>query len=264
MAALLSLLLIITISILLTRVATIALVHTGLSKESARFQARSAFTGVGFTTSESERIVGHPVRRRIVMLMMLIGNAGIVTAVSTLILTFVDPTESGTIVIKVVLLIGGLVGLFALAMSSWVDKQLGHLIDWVLTRYTDLDIRDYAGLLHLAGEYRIAELQVQASDWLANKTLAQLELRDEGVIVLGVHQEGDQYLGTPKGDITLRPGETIIVYGRATALAELDQRRRGWIGEREHDAAVGEQEDIALEERKASSGGSSQPTRTNA
>lgn len=252
MAAVLSLLLVVTISILLTRVATIALVHTGLSKESARFQARSAFTGVGFTTSESERVVGHPVRRRIVMLMMLIGNAGIVTAVSTLILTFVNPTASGTLVIKVAFLVGGLVVLFAIAMSSWVDRQLGRLIDWFLARYTDLEVRDYASLLHLAGEYRIAELQVQPTDWLANKTLTQLALRDEGIIVLGVHREGNRYLGTPKGDVTLRPGETLIVYGRAAALADLDQRRSGHVGEREHRVAIAEQEDVALEERKAS------------
>ena len=37
-------------------------VATGTSSELARFQARSAFTGVGFTTSEAESVVLHPVR----------------------------------------------------------------------------------------------------------------------------------------------------------------------------------------------------------
>lgn len=88
MAPILSLLLVVSISILITRVATVALTHTGLSREAARFQARSAFTGVGFTTQESEKVVNHPVRRRVVLGLMLVGNAGIVTAVSSLILTF--------------------------------------------------------------------------------------------------------------------------------------------------------------------------------
>jgi len=39
---------------------TVALTHTGLSRESARFQARSAFTGAGFTTSEPGWTVGSP------------------------------------------------------------------------------------------------------------------------------------------------------------------------------------------------------------
>ncbi len=86
MLPILSLLLIVVLSILITRIATIALIHTGLSRESARFQARSVFTGAGFTTTESENVVRHPVRRRIVMLLMLLGNAGIVTAVASLML----------------------------------------------------------------------------------------------------------------------------------------------------------------------------------
>jgi Trk-type K+ transport system membrane component len=83
-------------SILITRVATIALTHTGLTKASAKFQARSAFSGAGFTTSESEMVVNHPVRRKIVMLLILLGNAGLVTAVSSLILTFVRQGDSAT------------------------------------------------------------------------------------------------------------------------------------------------------------------------
>lgn len=48
------------VAIPITRIATIALTHTGLSRQTARFQARSAFTVVGYTTSESEKLVNHP------------------------------------------------------------------------------------------------------------------------------------------------------------------------------------------------------------
>jgi len=85
-----TLLLVVSFSIIITRIATIALTYTGLARESARFQARSAFTGVGFTTSESENLVNHPVRRRILMLLMLFGNAGIVTAIASVVMTFVS------------------------------------------------------------------------------------------------------------------------------------------------------------------------------
>ena len=64
MTAILSLLLVVTLSILVTRIAAVALRHTGLARQTARFQARSAFSGAGFTTSESEKVVNHPVRRR--------------------------------------------------------------------------------------------------------------------------------------------------------------------------------------------------------
>src|SRR3954447_23513363 len=88
MVALASVLVIALLSMLITRVATVALAQTGMSRESARFQARSALSGVGFTTSEAESVVNHPVRRRIVQALMVVGSAGVVTAAASLILSF--------------------------------------------------------------------------------------------------------------------------------------------------------------------------------
>lgn len=89
MIAIFTLLLIVIISLIVNRVATVALMFTGMSRDAARFQARSAFTGAGFTTLESEQIVTHPVRRRIVLLLMLLGNAGFVTMIATLLGGFI-------------------------------------------------------------------------------------------------------------------------------------------------------------------------------
>ncbi|MGZ3673172.1 MAG: potassium transporter TrkA, partial [Ktedonobacterales bacterium] len=51
MVALVSFLLVLTLSLIIERIATVALTLTGLSRDAAAFQARSAFTGTGFTTS---------------------------------------------------------------------------------------------------------------------------------------------------------------------------------------------------------------------
>ena len=64
MLAIISLLLIVALSLIVTRTAAVALTYTGLSQQAASFQARSAFTGVGYTTSEAESLVNHPVRRQ--------------------------------------------------------------------------------------------------------------------------------------------------------------------------------------------------------
>ena len=73
MGALVSLLVTIALSLLITHIASMALTMTGLSRDLAKFQARSAFTGVGFTTNEAEKVVAHPVRRRILMLLAAVG-----------------------------------------------------------------------------------------------------------------------------------------------------------------------------------------------
>jgi hypothetical protein len=249
MIAIISLLLVVVISILVTRVATVALTHTGLSKEAARFQARSAFTGVGFTTSESEKVVGHPVRRRILLLLMLLGNAGIVTAMTSLILGFISAQSAGSVTLRIVILLSGLVLLWTVASSQWLDQHLSKIISRALKRYTRLDVQDYASLLHLAGEYEVTELQVEPTDWLANEPLQDLKLRDEGVLVLGITREDRSYVGAPRGSTKILTGDTLILYGRATALERLDQRRRGRRGDREHEVAVVEQKEIVEKEQ---------------
>ncbi|MDB4786514.1 MAG: hypothetical protein P8M30_20545 [Planctomycetaceae bacterium] len=127
MIAILSLLFVVVISLLIVRVATVALTLTGLSRELARFQARSAFTGSGFTTQESEQIMQHPVRRRIIMLLMLLGNAGIVTVISSLFLSLTSESENGSITdhlwFCITVLAGGLAGLSFLAYSSWLVQK---------------------------------------------------------------------------------------------------------------------------------------------
>ena len=161
MVPILSLLLVLGISMVLTRVAAVALVHTGLGREAARFQARSAFTGVGFTTSEAEQVVGHPVRRRIVMWLMLVGNVGIVTAMSSLLLSFIDLRSSNAAWLGLSVLAGGLLLLIVLASSAWVDRHLCSAISWALRRWTDLDARDYARLLHLREDYGVTWLRIR-------------------------------------------------------------------------------------------------------
>jgi len=85
-AAILTLMIVLTLSLVVTRAATVALTATGMSREAARFQARSAFSGAGFTTTESESVVRHPVRRRIIMWLMLAGSAGIVAVIASVVL----------------------------------------------------------------------------------------------------------------------------------------------------------------------------------
>lgn len=248
MGAILSLLIILTLSILITRIATVALTHTGLSRESARFQARSAFTGVGFTTSESEKIVGHPLRRRIVLLLMLLGNAGIVTAISTLILSFIEIEGIKSAGLHLAAITAGIVLLWTVASSQYIDQKLSVVISWALRRSKKFRIHDYANLLHLTADYRISELAVQASDWLAGCVLTTTKLRDEGVIVLGITRDDGTYIGAPGGNTRILPGDHLILYGRDSSIEKIDRRRKGSAGDSDHAAAVAEQNKIEQQE----------------
>ncbi len=250
MIPIISLLVALIISLLITRIATVALTLTGLSQQSARFQARSAFTGVGFTTTEAEKVVNHPVRRRILMLLMLLGNVGIVTVIASIILTFVDSTGGIAWYWSLLWLTLGLGFIWIVATSQWLDQRLSVLIGWALKRWAKMDVRDYAAVLHLSGDYGVMELQVEAEDWLAEKRLADLDLPDEGVLVLGIRRLDGTYVGAPKGPTRIKADDTLLLYGRSPVLADLDQRRADITGEAAHHRLVAEQRNVLAEQER--------------
>jgi hypothetical protein len=250
MAALISVFVVAAISIVVTRIGAIALTHTGLSREVARFQARSAFLGVGFTTNEAEAVVNHPVRRRIVSALILLGNVGIVSAGASLVLSFTRATGEQAAARAGVLAIGLLV-LVLLVRLPAVSRALSHAITAALRRWTDLEVRDYEELLELAGDYGVMELLVEEGDWLADGTLGELGLRDEGVVVLGLRRPGGEYVGAPGSSTAIRAGDTLTIYARTSRLCELDERRPGDQGDLAHRDAVAEQDAIEAAEAEA-------------
>lgn len=109
MVGIVAVLVLVTLSLIVTRVGASALEATGVSRDLAHFQARSAFTGVGYTTDEAESVARHPVRRRIVLTLMLLGNAGIVSVVASLVLGFSDAGGRDALLRLGVLVVGLLV-----------------------------------------------------------------------------------------------------------------------------------------------------------
>lgn len=246
----LTVIIIITFSVLVTKVATIALMHTGLSRQSAKFQARSAFTGVGYATQESENIVNHPVRRKIIMSLMLLGNAGIVSVIAGLLLTLLNEKDPHNLSIatRLGLLLSGIILLIFLFNSKMVNHWLSRLIHFALQRYTKLNITDYSGLLHLSGEYEISEIFVKENDWLAKKSLTELALPKEGLFILGINRKNGNYLGIPSHDSVICPGDTLVIYGRSSAIKRINLRKKGSHGNFERKLSEKENKKIKHQE----------------
>lgn len=246
MIGVLSLLVALTLSLIVTRVAAMALMFTGLSRESAKFQARSAFTGCGFTTNESEQTVTHPVRRHIIMLLMLLGNIGVATVGATVMVSFMSTSTAshGERLTLLSLLAMGLIAMWLVFSSRKVERHMNRIIAWSLKKFTDLDVRDYVALLELSRGYAITEMLVDTGDWLANKGLASLRLSDEGILVLSIRGQDGMFHGTPRGEDIIQAGDTLILYGDIDDIEKLDRRRAGHSGDREHLEAVEEQEEF--------------------
>ena len=244
MAPIVTLLVTVTISLLTTRVGAIALQLTGLTPEVARFQARSAFTGVGFTTGESETLVNHPVRRQILMMLMFWGNIGIAAVIATTIASFANK-DAGfeQVLLKIGVLLLGIAILWAVFTSRWVDDWISRWVEYALVTWTNVDVCDYTSLLHLHNGYVVVEIQVRSDDWIQGKSLAEANLSSEGVLVLGLTRLSEVYVGSPNGQTEIQSGDTLTVYGPSDRLDELDIRKQGEQGDRAHRIAVQVQKD---------------------
>ena len=242
-----SLIIVLGLSLICIRVATVALALTGLSEELARFQAQSAFFGVGFTTSESESVVSHPVRRRIISAVMILGHAVFATAVSALILSFMN-AKTEDILFRLGYICGGVLILWLISSSAWVGRRLSRLISMALRRWTKLNVRDYSSLLRLSGQYTVTETQIQSKDWVADKSLGEMDLPGEGVLILGIQRADGSYIGAPTGKTRVYEKDIMILYGLQGALVELDRRRAGNTGDKAHEKAVAKQQTVVKEQ----------------
>lgn len=248
MAAILTLLLVIAFSMLVTKIATIALMHTGMSRDVAQFQARSALSGAGFTTTASEKVVNHPLRRRIISILILVGSAGLVTAISTLLLGFIDPKSSSNTFENLGVLFLGVSALLLITRSKWVDRGLSRVINRLLDRFTDIRVKNFSQLISVSEDYEISEIDVDDNAWLADQTIEQARLIDEGILVLGIYRDPEEYLGTPRGDYEIRQGDRLVVYGRRSSILSVTQREDR-LGAREQQAeSIEEQRDAQKEQ----------------
>jgi hypothetical protein len=222
-AALATLIVVALVSMIVTRIAAGALVATGLPAEVARFQARSAFTGVGFTTNESSVIVRHPQRRKIAFQLMMLGNLGTATVLASLIIGLLAPGPLGGNV-RFLVVLGALLVAFLVVRSAPLDRAFNRIGLQAGPRWLD---RDLAGkpseMAEVHGEHVVLEVTIGPSaDGAAERR--RLDLPDGSVLVLGVIGPDGSYrdVWAPNGAGTYAPGETVVLYGERPAFRRLE------------------------------------------
>ena len=185
-----ALLFIILVSAGCVRTGTVALAYTGLSKDVASFQSISAFLGVGFTTSEAERITSHPVRRRIVRTLMILGYFGLGSGLVSVI-SVVTQTSEDDLPRKMLVAVTGITAILALVGGKVFDPLIERGVKHALGKNYGKLIHDYAELLRVDKGYSVSNVVVHQGSWMENRTLRQLRLTDEGVIVLSITRASD-------------------------------------------------------------------------
>jgi uncharacterized membrane protein YuzA (DUF378 family) len=220
--AALSIFVLLSLSVFVVRVASVALRLTGLDDSSARFQSLSAYTGTGFTTIEAEAIVNYPVRRKIISLLMIVGNVGLVGVFAALVASLVHTEgETGAVIEQLAWLAAGLALLWFVVLNKTADRALCFVIGRVLQSTAFLGKRRFHRLLQLGNGVSVCEHPVtvllQDSDGrIAVDRLAELGLRPLGV--KNINGELRQIDNAEKLSAT----ERVVIYGLDTGHQALE------------------------------------------
>lgn len=229
MLAALTLLIVLSLAILVVRTGAVALRLTGIPPEVARFQARSAFTGAGFTTSESEAIVNHPVRRRIVSTLMVVGSVGLVSVVTTIIVSLVGVEDAeGSLLKQLLWLAVALLVLWCVALNPKADRIMCAGIARLLERTKGFGARAPLRLLQMPVAHGIVRILVHKESGLEGRMLG--EFATGNVVVLGVAREDGSFVSLPDPAEETRLGDEIFVYGPDDKLDTFHKAERS--GER--------------------------------
>lgn len=226
MTPIIALLTIAALSFLVIRVGATALEHTGLSRDAARFQALSAFFGAGFTTGESELVVNHPVRRRVIRDLIIIGNIGVISLLTTGVATATRDAGGLALWARLLILLGGLVTLGLLTRSRWVMRLIDLTIRKTLEGTKLVHAMDYEKVLRTHEGYSVAELAIEPGSPLAGRTLEESRPREAGIAVLAISSASGGYVVSPKGDAVIGEGDTVLVYGADAAIEKIRPLRR--------------------------------------
>ena len=212
----------IILSLLIVRAGAIALMLTGLPLHKARFQALSAFTGTGFTTRETESVVNHPTRRRIVSILIILGHAGVVTVIITA-TTSLLASPSADLPVNMLLLLGGAGAAFLLWQFTPLDRLWERFVLRRLESHPAFEDEPVEELLHMGEGYALVQVTVHDASPLNGHSLDESGIEHEGLLLLGV-QRGQTWLPAPSHELSMKEGDRFVVYGPLHALRQFERQ----------------------------------------
>ncbi|WP_245590388.1 TrkA C-terminal domain-containing protein [Aneurinibacillus terranovensis] len=197
------------IIVLIIEISTMLLEATGLRREVAKFQAISLLTGTGYTTSESEMVINHPVRRKIASFLIIFGTISFAVILSFVISFFVSNViHISDLGIGMVILVVALLFMRSPVVKLFLSRNVGSRFDKYYVHHKSVEEVFHVDSDYVMREFRLTESHVR----LINQPLKQLRLANEDVKILNI-KRNDHVIKNPTGSTMLLPGDIILVYG---------------------------------------------------
>ncbi|MFC1480316.1 cation:proton antiporter regulatory subunit [Candidatus Omnitrophota bacterium] len=215
---------IIVISVFIVKIAAVALNLTGLDEKRAFFQALSAFTGTGFTTRDSELVVSHDIRRKIMMFLMILGNAGLISVITTLVLSFFKGGFTPILINSTIIMLAILL-LITLSLNKAITRKLTKKIQERLVRSPTFTKRPVEEILRIAEGYGIAEVTLNEDCDDIGKTLFDSSFRQNDILIMAI-ERGTGVVPAPHASDNLLLNDTLICYGKLENIAKITEKTK--------------------------------------
>ncbi|MBU1862326.1 MAG: hypothetical protein KKH94_01490 [Candidatus Omnitrophica bacterium] len=221
-------LIMIIISFIVVRIGAIAFELTGLEWSLSKFQALSCFTGTGFTTREAELIVGNPQRRRVASILMVLGNAGLVTLIATFansirpnigmpklripFLEFFIPSAILPIV-NLLLIALALFIFYRIFTRTQIAQKITNGLRSKIIKKDLIKPVSFEELLVSTGGYGVSAIEIDKESSLIGKTIREAHVRQYDINILTVERKGEVF-PNPASDFTFALGDRLICFGK--------------------------------------------------
>jgi hypothetical protein len=216
------------VSFIAVRIGAIAFQLTGLEWSLAKFQALSCFTGTGFTTRESELIVSNPQRRKIASVLIVLGNAGLVTMIATFanslrpqvgqgkisllfLKDFLPPSLLPWVNLAVIIILFYL--LYKLFTRDDSAQGLTNFLRKFVPKKDMVNPVTFEELLISTGGYGVSRIILRPDSPILNKTLIESKLRSYDITVLAITR-GRETIPNPSADAVFSLNDELICFGK--------------------------------------------------
>ena len=198
-------------------IGSILLEITGMERARARFQALSAISGTGFTTSHAEEVVNNPRRRQIVSYLIIIGNAGILSLIIAVIV-YVRAglaLPSWEVAVAIVLLIAALV----IVIRVGVIDKITSLILASIRQARKKSSLKIAQIYYNNNDLTIVKLRTRGL-FAGKVDIPDIAtLQSKGVNIIAI-ERGKDILKNPGPETKIMEGDIIICSGDIKVITD--------------------------------------------
>jgi len=218
----------IVVSFLVVKIGAVAFEITGMEKEQARFQSLSCFSGTGFTTSEAELITGHPQRRRIASVLIVLGHAGLVT----LIATFANSLRADIAMSKItipflhsvipsglrpfmnlLIIVLAVYTTYKILTNTRVATKLTSVLRSHIVKREIVQRVSFEELVIATGGYGVSSIEVCKDSPVLNKAIVDSDLRSHDITILVIERKGET-IPNPSANTKILLSDRLICFGK--------------------------------------------------